>query len=56
MIDATTKKPLIEVDGGINGQTAPQVVEAGANVLVSGSYVFGAADPCQTIKGLLGHK
>lgn len=56
MVDATTKKPLIEVDGGINGQTAPQVIEAGANVLVSGSYVFGAANPCQTIRGLLGHE
>ncbi|MBE6039160.1 MAG: ribulose-phosphate 3-epimerase, partial [Anaerofustis stercorihominis] len=32
---------LIEVDGGINDKTAPLVVEAGANLLVAGSYVFG---------------
>lgn len=36
--------PLVEVDGGINAQTAPIVAEAGANVLVAGSAVFGQAD------------
>ena len=35
---------LIEVDGGINAETGRQVREAGATVLVAGSYVFGAAD------------
>ncbi len=34
----------IQVDGGINGETASLVREAGANVLVSGSYLFAAAD------------
>ncbi len=34
----------VEVDGGINTQTAPRVVEAGANVLVAGSAVFGEKD------------
>jgi len=34
----------LEVDGGINAQTASQVAEAGADVLVAGSAVFGAAD------------
>ena len=34
----------IEVDGGINGETSAIVREAGANVLVSGSYLFGAED------------
>ena len=34
----------IQVDGGINGETAPLVREAGANVLVSGSYLFAAKD------------
>ncbi len=34
----------VEVDGGINGETAAVVREAGANVLVSGSYLFGAQD------------
>jgi ribulose-phosphate 3-epimerase len=34
----------VEVDGGINEQTARRVVEAGADVLVAGTYIFGAAD------------
>ena len=33
---------MIEVDGGINRETAPLVIDAGADVLVSGSYLFGA--------------
>jgi ribulose-phosphate 3-epimerase len=37
--------PVIEVDGGIGVKTAPAVCEAGANMLVAGSAVFGAADP-----------
>ncbi len=43
---------LIEADGGVQGQTAPRLVEAGVDVLVSGSYVFGAADPEGIIKSL----
>lgn len=35
---------LIEVDGGVNDKTAPDLIKAGANVLVAGSYVFGAQD------------
>ena len=34
----------IEIDGGINGETAPLAVEAGVTVLVAGSYVFSAED------------
>ncbi|MCL1846832.1 MAG: ribulose-phosphate 3-epimerase [Coriobacteriia bacterium] len=37
--------PLIEVDGGINVQTAPLVTTQGADVLVAGNAVFGAPDP-----------
>lgn len=40
----------IEVDGGIGVQTAPVCAKAGANVLVAGSAVFGAADPAQAIE------
>ena len=36
---------LIEVDGGVNATTAPRLVEAGVDVLVSGSYVFKADNP-----------
>ena len=52
MIDRLEHRPLIEVDGGVNGKTAPMLVAAGADVLVSGSYVFGAEDPEATILSL----
>ena len=42
----------LEVDGGINAKTALQVVEAGANVLVAGSSVYGAPDIEQAIQSL----
>lgn len=44
---------LIEVDGGVNAQTAKPLFDAGADVLVAGSYVFGSKDPKRTIKELL---
>lgn len=37
--------PLIEVDGGVNPDTAKRLVEAGADMLVAGNAVFGADDP-----------
>jgi ribulose-phosphate 3-epimerase len=43
---------LIEVDGGVQGETAPRLVAAGVDVLVSGSYVFGAKNPEQVIHDL----
>lgn len=43
---------LIEVDGGVQGETAPRLVAAGADVLVSGSYVFKSPTPEQTIHEL----
>ena len=52
MIDEKGCKTLIEVDGGVQGETAPRLVAAGVNVLVSGSYVFGAKDPEAVIRGL----
>lgn len=36
--------PYVSVDGGIDAATAPEVRSAGANVLVAGSYLYGAAD------------
>ena len=44
----------IEVDGGINAETSVLVREAGANVLVAGSAVYGAADVAQAIKDIRG--
>lgn len=52
LIDERGAHTLIEVDGGVNGETAPRLVAAGADVLVSGSYIFGAADPIATISQL----
>lgn len=42
----------IEVDGGLSEKTIDQAADAGANVIVAGSAVFGAADPGQVIKKL----
>ena len=44
--------PLLEVDGGVDNATAPQCVEAGADILVAGSAVFGAADPAAAVRRL----
>ena len=44
----------IQVDGGINDKTAKSVIEAGANILVAGSYFFGAKDKKEAIKKLRG--
>lgn len=52
MITRTGSHALIEVDGGVQQETAPRLVKAGVDVLVSGSYVFKAADPHQVIKSL----
>ena len=52
MINEKGCKTLIEVDGGVQGETAPRLVEAGVDVLVSGSYVFGAKDPEGLIRSL----
>ena len=42
----------LEVDGGIDDVTAPQVIEAGANVLVAGSYVYRSKDYAAAIRSL----
>lgn len=52
MIDDAGTDTLIEVDGGVNAKTAPILVKAGVDVLVSGSYVFKSSDPLSTIKSL----
>ena len=52
LIDETGSKALIEVDGGVHDQTAPRLVKAGTDVLVSGSYVFKASDPYKASREL----
>ena len=52
MIERTGSHALIEVDGGVNARTAPLLAQAGVDVLVAGSYVFGADNPEERIKEL----
>ena len=52
LIDEKGSGAIIEVDGGVQGETAPRLVAAGVDVLVSGSYVFGAKDPHKVISDL----
>jgi ribulose-phosphate 3-epimerase len=52
MIDEKGLNTLIEVDGGVQSETAPRLVAAGVDVLVSGSYVFNAPQPEEVIRQL----
>jgi len=52
MITKKGSNALIEIDGGVTNKNAKQLIDAGADVLVAGSYVFGADDPIKTIEGL----
>lgn len=52
LIKESGSHALIEIDGGVQSETAPRLVQAGADVLVSGSYVFKSSDPCATIHNL----
>ena len=52
LIQRSGSSALIEVDGGVNAETAPRLAEAGVDVFVAGSYVFGAPNPEQRIAEL----
>ncbi|MDE6392949.1 MAG: ribulose-phosphate 3-epimerase [Muribaculaceae bacterium] len=52
LISRTGSKAEIEIDGGVNLETGAALAEAGADILVAGSYVFGSADPLATIREL----
>jgi len=52
LIQQTGSHALIEIDGGVNLTTGRQLAEAGADVLVAGSFVFGAEDPAATVASL----
>ena len=54
MIDASGRDIFLEVDGGIKMDNAHRVVEAGANVLVTGTGLFRAADPAAFVTALRG--
>jgi ribulose-phosphate 3-epimerase len=52
LIDSKGAHTKIEIDGGVNSQNAPKIIEAGADVLVAGSFVFRSENPIDTISGL----
>ena len=52
MIRRKGLETLIEIDGGVNLQTAPELLDAGADILVAGSFVFKSPDPLRTIHEL----
>ena len=52
MIASSGSHALIEVDGGVNRQTAPLLAAAGVDVFVTGSAVFGAKDPVEDVRVL----
>ena len=53
MITAHGASTKIEIDGGVTSANARALVDAGADVLVAGSFVFGADNPTQTIADLV---
>ncbi|MBJ33859.1 MAG: ribulose-phosphate 3-epimerase [Flavobacteriaceae bacterium] len=52
MIDANKSATLIEIDGGVNATNCTDLVEAGADILVAGNFVFSSEKPLETIKNL----
>ncbi|MCQ4874986.1 MULTISPECIES: ribulose-phosphate 3-epimerase [Odoribacteraceae] len=52
LITDSNANTLIEIDGGVNFETGKRLVEAGADALVAGSFVFNSPDPAENIKGL----
>ena len=52
MINASGSRALIEIDGGVNQANAKPLIDAGADVLVAGNFVFSAADPKSVIAQL----
>jgi ribulose-phosphate 3-epimerase len=54
MIDATGRDIHLQIDGGVTAKTAPLCIEAGADVLVAGTAVFGAQDRAAAIQAIRG--
>lgn len=52
LIDESGSKALIEVDGGVDLESGKLLKDAGADVLVAGSFIFGAKDPVETCRQL----
>jgi len=54
MIDTDKMAALIEIDGGVNCDNAARIRDAGADILVSASYIFGSSNYAAAIKSLRG--
>ena len=54
LFDSSGNNPLLSVDGGVNEKNADRLVQAGVNVLVTGSALFGAEDPGSFIQQMKG--
>ncbi len=52
LIESSGSNAVIEIDGGVNAETAPLLATAGADILVAGSYVFNAPSPCAAIASM----
>lgn len=52
LIGQKQSRALIEIDGGVNQDNAQKLIQAGANVLVAGNFVFSSSNPLQTIASL----
>jgi len=52
LIERKGANTLIEIDGGVNSNNAADLIEAGADALVAGSFVFKSEDPKKTISEL----
>lgn len=52
MIDSSTSSAIIEIDGGVNLETGAELIAAGADALVAGSFVFKSDNPTETISKL----
>jgi ribulose-phosphate 3-epimerase len=53
LIQLTGRPIYLEVDGGVSMQNAESLIDAGANVLVAGSFVFSSPNPLETISNLV---
>ena len=52
LIDRRGSRALIQLDGGVNLETGKRLLDAGADILVAGNFVFKSPDPAATIKAL----
>ena len=52
LINSKGASTKIEIDGGVNAENAPLLLDAGADILVAGSFIFRSENPIETIASL----